>query len=98
MASPVTEAARRIFADFADPQAVNRDAAGAWKAPLWGALEEAGPTLAGGHAAAGGEWRARRWRGLGEATPPLPGVPEAGGGAGGSLAEGFEVLAAAGRH
>jgi len=46
MASPVTEAARRIFADFADPQAVNRDAAGAWKAPLWRALEEAGLTLA----------------------------------------------------
>ena len=72
MASPVTEAARRIFADFADPQAVNRDAAGAWKAPLWRALEEAGLTLA--------------W------------VPEALGGAGASLAEGFEVLAAAGRH
>ena len=72
MASPVTEAARRIFADLADPQAVNRDAAGAWKAPLWRALEEAGLTLA--------------W------------VPEALGGAGASLAEGFEVLAAAGRH
>src|ERR1051326_5024512 len=72
MASPVTETARRIFADFADPQAVNRDAAGAWKAPLWRALEEAGLTLA--------------W------------VPEALGGAGASLAEGFEVLAAAGRH
>src|SRR6185295_20121765 len=72
MASPVTEAARRIFADFADPQAVNRDAAGAWKAPLWRALEEAGLTLA--------------W------------VPEALGGVGASLAEGFEVLAAAGRH
>src|SRR5262249_33719654 len=72
MASPVTEAAQRIFADFADPQAVNRDAAGAWKAPLWGALEEAGLALA--------------W------------VPEALGGSGASLAEGFEVLAAAGRH
>ena len=72
MASPVTEAAQRIFADFADPQAVNRDAAGAWKAPLWRALEEAGLTLA--------------W------------VPETLGGAGASLAEGFEVLAAAGRH
>src|SRR6185436_4690668 len=46
MASPVTEAARRIIADFADPQAVNRDAAGAWKAPLWNALEESGLTLA----------------------------------------------------
>src|SRR3954466_4040239 len=46
MASPVTEAAQRIFADLADPQAVNRDAAGAWKAPLWRALEEAGLTLA----------------------------------------------------
>src|SRR3954454_23607514 len=46
MASPVTEAAQRIFADLADPQAVTRDAAGAWKAPLWRALEEAGLTLA----------------------------------------------------
>ena len=46
MASPVTEAAQRIFADLADPQAVNRDADGAWKAPLWRALEEAGLTLA----------------------------------------------------
>jgi alkylation response protein AidB-like acyl-CoA dehydrogenase len=72
MASPVTEAAQRIFADLADPQAVNRDAAGAWKAPLWRALEEAGLTLA--------------W------------VPEALGGAGARLAEGFEVLAAAGRY
>jgi acyl-CoA dehydrogenase len=71
MASPVTEAAQRIFADLADPQAVNRDADGAWKAPLWRALEEAGLTLA--------------W------------VPEALGGAGAPLAEGFEVLAAAGR-
>lgn len=72
MASPVTEAAQRIFADLADPQAVNRDASGAWKAPLWRALEEAGLTLA--------------W------------VPEALGGAGARLAEGFEVLAAAGRY
>ncbi|HEY7240177.1 MAG TPA: acyl-CoA dehydrogenase family protein [Burkholderiales bacterium] len=72
MASPVTEAAQRIFADLADPQAVNRDAGGAWKAPLWRALEDAGLTLA--------------W------------VPEALGGAGGRLAEGFEVLAAAGRY
>ena len=46
MASPVTEAAQRIFADLADPQAVNRDAAGAGQAPLWRALEEAGLTLA----------------------------------------------------
>jgi alkylation response protein AidB-like acyl-CoA dehydrogenase len=72
MASPVTEAAQRIFADLADPQAVNRDVGGAWKAPLWRALEEAGLTLA--------------W------------VPEALGGAGAPLAEGFEVLAAAGRY
>jgi len=72
MASPVTEAAQRIFADLADPQAVNRDAGGAWKAPLWRALEEAGLTLA--------------W------------VPEALGGSGARLAEGFEVLAAAGRY
>src|SRR3954465_4116248 len=46
MASPVTEAAQRIFADLADPQAVNRDAAGAWKAPLWRALAAAGLPLA----------------------------------------------------
>src|SRR5262245_41172483 len=72
MASPVTEAAQRIFADLADPQAVNRDAGGAWKTPLWRALEDAGLTLA--------------W------------VPEALGGAGARLAEGFEVLAAAGRY
>src|SRR6185503_9728566 len=72
MASPVTEAAQRIFADLADPQAVNRDAGGAWKAPLWRALEEAGLPLA--------------W------------VPEALGGAGARLAEGFEVLAVAGRY
>jgi acyl-CoA dehydrogenase len=72
MASPVTEAAQRIFADLADPQAVNRDADGAWKAPLWRALEQAGLTLA--------------W------------VPEALGGAGARLAEGFEILTAAGRY
>jgi acyl-CoA dehydrogenase len=72
MASPVTEAAQRIFSDLADPQAVNRDAGGAWKAPLWRALEEAGLTLA--------------W------------VPEALGGSGARLAEGFEILAAAGRY
>src|SRR5262245_48587012 len=72
MGSPVTEAAQRIFADLADAQTLNRDAGGAWKAPLWRALEEAGLTLA--------------W------------VPEALGGAGARLAEGFEVLAAAGRH
>jgi acyl-CoA dehydrogenase len=42
----VGETAARIFADFADPQTVNRAANGAWKEPLWQALAGAGLTLA----------------------------------------------------
>jgi acyl-CoA dehydrogenase len=42
----VGETAARIFADFADPQTVNRAADGAWKEPLWRALADAGLTLA----------------------------------------------------
>lgn len=65
------ETAARIFADFADPQSVNRAKDEAWKQPLWQALNEAGLPLA--------------W------------VPDALGGSGASLAEGFEVISAAGR-
>lgn len=42
----VTEAAARIFADFADPQTINKAKNGAWKEPLWRALGEAGLPLA----------------------------------------------------
>ncbi|MEA2928901.1 MAG: acyl-CoA dehydrogenase [Hyphomicrobiales bacterium] len=42
----VAETAARIFADLGDPQEVNRDKNGAWKAPLWQALSDAGLTLA----------------------------------------------------
>src|SRR5262245_45048944 len=42
----VAETARRMLADVADPQRANRDKNGAWKAPAWAALEEAGLTLA----------------------------------------------------
>src|SRR3974390_628162 len=42
----VTETAARIFADLADPQAVNRTRSGAWKEPLWRALTDAGLPLA----------------------------------------------------
>jgi acyl-CoA dehydrogenase len=42
----VAETATRIFADLADPQTINREGDGAWKAPLWHALAEAGLTLA----------------------------------------------------
>jgi len=42
----VAETARRILADVADPQRVNRAKDDAWKAPAWAALEEAGLTLA----------------------------------------------------
>jgi acyl-CoA dehydrogenase len=42
----VAETATRIFADLADPQTINRGGDGAWKAPLWRALAEAGLTLA----------------------------------------------------
>ena len=68
----VAETAEKIFADLADAQTINRDKNGAWKAPLWQALTEAGLPLA--------------W------------VPEDCGGSGASLAEGFSVLSAAGRH
>jgi len=42
----VAETAARIFADFADPQTINRAADLSWKAPLWRALADAGLTLA----------------------------------------------------
>jgi alkylation response protein AidB-like acyl-CoA dehydrogenase len=45
-ASIVADTAARIFADLADPQAVNRAKDGAWKIPLWNALTEAGLPLA----------------------------------------------------
>jgi len=42
----VAEAAGRIFADLAEPQAVNQARDGAWKETLWQALSEAGLPLA----------------------------------------------------
>lgn len=42
----VAETAARIFADLGDPQEVNRARNGAWKAPLWQELADAGLTLA----------------------------------------------------
>src|SRR4029450_2140404 len=39
------ETAEKIFADLADTQTINRDNKGAWKAPLWQALTEAGLPL-----------------------------------------------------
>ena len=42
----VVETAERIFADLADAQTINSDKTGAWKAPLWQALTEAGLPLA----------------------------------------------------
>src|SRR5438105_15943235 len=42
----VAETAARIFADLGDPQEVNRARDGAWTAPLWRALVDAGLTLA----------------------------------------------------
>ena len=42
----VTESAARIFADLADPQTINRLDDGAWKAPFWLALADAGLPLA----------------------------------------------------
>ena len=42
----VAETAARIFADFADPQTVNRAADTAWQVPLWNALNAAGLPLA----------------------------------------------------
>jgi acyl-CoA dehydrogenase len=68
----VVETAEKIFADLADAQEINRDKEGAWKAPLWQALSEAGL--------------------------PLSWVADELGGSGASLAEGFGVLGAAGRH
>src|SRR4029453_543504 len=41
----VAETAEKIFADLADAQTINRDDKGAWKAPLWQALTEAGLPL-----------------------------------------------------
>jgi acyl-CoA dehydrogenase len=42
----VAETAARIFADFADPQTLNRAADKSWKEPLWQALNAAGLPLA----------------------------------------------------
>jgi len=42
----VVATAEKIFADLADAQTINRDKDGAWKAPLWRALTEAGLPLA----------------------------------------------------
>ncbi len=41
----VVETAEKIFTDLADPQTINSDKTGAWKAPLWQALDEAGLPL-----------------------------------------------------
>src|SRR3982075_4736948 len=41
----VAETAEKIFADLPDPKTINRDKNGAWKAPLWEALTEAGLPL-----------------------------------------------------
>jgi len=41
----VIETAEKIFSDLADAQDVNRDRQGAWKAPLWQALTDAGLPL-----------------------------------------------------
>lgn len=41
----VVETAEKIFADFADPQTVNSGKDGAWRAPLWNALTQAGLPL-----------------------------------------------------
>ena len=41
----VVAIAEKIFADLADAQTINRDKNGAWKAPLWQALTEAGLPL-----------------------------------------------------
>lgn len=68
----VAETAARIFADLADPQAINRAKDAAWKDRLWSGMAEVGLPLA--------------W------------VPEHLGGAGASLADGFAVLATAGRY
>ncbi len=52
--SLIADTARRIFADLADPQTVNRAKDDGWKAPLWKALEEAGLTVAWAPEAQGG--------------------------------------------
>ncbi len=44
--NPIAEATARIFADLADPQAINAARDDAWRAPLWQALEETGLTRA----------------------------------------------------
>jgi acyl-CoA dehydrogenase len=44
--NPIAEATARIFADLADPQALNAAKGDAWRAPLWAALEETGLTRA----------------------------------------------------
>ena len=41
----VAETAEKIFADLADAQTITHDKQGAWKAPLWQALTEAGLLL-----------------------------------------------------
>ena len=41
----VVATAEKIFTDLADAQTINRDKNGAWKAPLWQALTEAGLPL-----------------------------------------------------
>src|SRR5260221_917627 len=41
----VAETAEKIFADLADPQTINHDTKGSWKAPLWQALSDAGLPL-----------------------------------------------------
>src|ERR1019366_10743847 len=43
-------------------------------------------------------WKDKLWRALSETGLPLAWVPEKQGGAGASLAEGFAILGAAGRH
>jgi len=42
----VAETAARIFADLAEPQAINQAKDGAWRDPLWQAITEAGLPLA----------------------------------------------------
>jgi acyl-CoA dehydrogenase len=44
--NPIAETAARIFADFCDPQTVNRAKDDTWRQPAWAALEDAGLTLA----------------------------------------------------
>jgi acyl-CoA dehydrogenase len=42
----IADTTRRILADLADPQTINRAKSDSWKGPAWAALEEAGLTLA----------------------------------------------------